>query len=117
MIVRRKGQKMKLVIGGLKNKSQNSDPSLISLIAKARHLKAKLQDGAVSSIKEFAEVNSMDHGDAKSLMPFAYLAPSIIEDILAGHQPAELTAVRMKELARHLPHLWSEQRQLLGFPI
>ena len=115
MIVRRRGQEMKLVVGGLENKQQNADPSLIGLIAKAHHLKTKLQDGSVCSIKEYAEVNSIDHGDAKNLIPLAYLAPSIIEDILAGYQPAELTAVRMKELARHLPDLWSEQRQLLGF--
>ena len=43
MIIRRRGQEMKLVIGGLENKQQNTDPSLIALIAKAHHLKTELQ--------------------------------------------------------------------------
>ena len=69
------------------------------------------------SIKEYAEEQRMDHGDVKNLIPLSYLAPSIIEDILAGHQPADLTALRMKQVARHLPHLWSEQRKHLGFTV
>jgi DNA invertase Pin-like site-specific DNA recombinase len=116
MNIRRRGQEMKLVIGGIKQKGNNIDSALTKLIAKAHQLKTELESGKVCSIKEFAVMHNLDHGDAKNLIPLAYLAPSIIEDILAGHQPAELTAVRMKEIVRHLPHLWSEQRRLLGFP-
>lgn len=115
LTIRRRGQEMKLIIGGTKHRDQDIDQSLISLIARAHHLKTELETGKVSSIKEFARTRGIDHGDARNLIPLAYLAPSIIEDILAGHQPAELTTVRMKELARHLPYLWSGQRQHLGF--
>ena len=115
MIIRRRGQEMKLVMGGLKNNEQNFDYSLIKLIAKAHHVRTQLESGAVASIKEYAHKQALDHGDAKNLIPLAYLAPSIIEDILAGHQPADLTALRMKQVARHLPNLWSEQRKHLGF--
>jgi len=106
---------MKLVIGGLKNNEQNIDQSLIKLITRAHHPRNELESGAEYSIKEYAEEQNMDHGDAKNLTPLSYLAPSIIEDILAGHQSADLTALRMKQVARHLPYLWSEQRKHLGF--
>ena len=115
IIIRRRGQEMKVVIGGLKNNEQNVDQSLIKLIARAHHLRTELESGEVRSIKEYAEEQRMDHGDAKNLIPLSYLAPSIIEDILAGHQPADLTALRLKQVARHLPYLWSKQRKHLGF--
>ena len=115
IVIRRRGQEMKLVIGGLKSSKQNVDPSLIKMIGKAHQLRTQLENGDVNSIKEYAEEQNMDHGDAKNLIPLAYLAPSIIEDILAGHQPVDLTSLRMKQVARHLPNLWLEQRKHLGF--
>jgi hypothetical protein len=115
IIIRRRGQEIKLVIGELKNNEQNIDHSLIKLIARAHHLRNKLESGEVQSIKKYAEEQNMDHGDAKNLIPLSYLAPSIIEDILAGHQSADLTALRLKQIARNLPNLWSEQRKHLGF--
>ena len=44
----------------------------------------------------------------------AFLAPDIVETILQGHQPVELTAFGLKR-SRHLPVCWQEQRELLGF--
>ncbi len=51
-----------------------------------------LETGKATSIKNFATKQGIDHGDAKKLLPVSYLAPSIVEDILAGSQPADLTA-------------------------
>jgi len=47
-------------------------------------------------------------------MPLAFLAPDIVEAILAGTQPADLTT---QTLIRRtdLPLNWAEQRALLGF--
>jgi len=42
------------------------------------------------------------------------LPPDIVEAILDGRQPFELTASRLKRI-RDLPISWAEQRQLLGF--
>ena len=47
-------------------------------------------------------------------LPLALLAPDIIEAILDGRQPTELTAVRLKRL-RQLPLDWLQQRRHLGF--
>jgi len=43
----------------------------------------------------------------------AFLAPDILEAMLDGHQPANLT---LKKLTRRLPLDWAEQRIQLGFP-
>jgi len=47
-------------------------------------------------------------------MPLAFLAPQIIEAILAGTQPVELTA---ETLTRHaeLPLIWADQKRSRGF--
>jgi hypothetical protein len=89
--------------------------TLIRLIAKAHLLKNEIETGAVRSIKEFAEKYSVDHGDAKNLIPLSYLAPGIIEAIYNGSQPSKLTTSRLKSVANRLPIRWNEQRQVLGF--
>ena len=106
---------MKLIVGGKQAEEKRIDMSLIKLIAKAHLLKHEIETGAVSSIKEFAEKYSVDHGDAKNLIPLSYLAPGIIEAIYNGSQPSKLTTSRLKSVANSLPIRWNEQRQVLGF--
>lgn len=48
------------------------------------------------------------------LMPLAFLAPDIVEAILAGTQPVELTAETLTKRT-DLPLDWAEQKALLGF--
>lgn len=115
--IRKRGQEKKLVIGGLAARSAKVDQSLIKLIAKAHLLKTNLQSGAAQSIKEWAKDYNVDHADAKNLVPLSYLAPSIIKDIMAGHQPADLTSRMLKSAAFNLPVIWSEQRKMLGFEV
>lgn len=113
--IRRRGQEMKLVIGGLEANMENRNETLIKLVAKAHRLRTELEAQKVSSIREFAEQHKIDHADAKNLIPLSYLAPSIIEDLMAGRQPVDLNARRLKSIAYHLPFDWSEQRQMLGY--
>ncbi|PHR61276.1 MAG: hypothetical protein COA43_04680 [Robiginitomaculum sp.] len=112
--IKRRGQEMKMVIGGKTPSSSAIDPALIKLVAKAHASKTGLENGIVTSIKKFALLHNMDHGDAKNLMPLVYLAPSIVTDIRNGHQPVDLTAMRLKRSA-NLPILWEDQRKYLGF--
>jgi len=43
----------------------------------------------------------------------AFLAPDIVEAILDGRQPRDLT---FQKLCRNIPLSWVEQRQQFGFP-
>jgi len=113
--IRRRGQEIKLVIGGLEANTENRNEGLIKLVASVCLLRTELEAQNVSSIRDFADQHNIDHADAKNLIPLSYLSPSIIEDLMAGHQPVELNARRLKSLAYHLPLDWSEQRQVLGF--
>lgn len=105
---------MRLVVGAEKQPEVRPDDALILLVARATLLRAQLEDGAVESIGEFAEAQAMHHADAKKLVPLGYLAPSIVEDILAGRQPVELTARALHRMT-DLPSCWQQQRMRLGF--
>jgi len=111
--IKRRGHEMKMVIGGASLQT-NIDNKLIKLVAQAHVLRAGLIDGSIGSIIEFADQMNIHHADAKRLIPLGYLAPRIIEDILNGQQPAELTVSRLRRV-NDLPLLWSEQRTFLGY--
>jgi site-specific DNA recombinase len=51
-----------------------------------------------------------------SLIRLSYLAPDIVRALLEGRQPIELTPTALLRLSKDLPHDWSEQRHVLGFP-
>jgi hypothetical protein len=48
----------------------------------------------------------------RRLVGLAFLSPELVEAILPGRQPVELTATRLSEL--DLPLDWTEQHRLLA---
>ena len=50
------------------------------------------------------------------VLRIAYLAPDIIEAIIARRQPPELTANKLVRV-KNLPIDWAGQREALGFPV
>ena len=113
--LRKCGQEMKLVLGGITSQPASKDQVLITLIAKAHLLRDELENQTITSIKEFADKYKIDHADAKNLLPLSYLSPNIAEAILNGHQPPNLNAKRLKSIGNNLPLNWQEQVQILGF--
>lgn len=93
--------------------TSNLDEALVLLVARAVLLRDQLEANEITSIGEFAEVQGIHHSDAKKLVPLGYLAPSIMDDILKGHQPVELTARELHRMT-DLPLCWAQQRQRLA---
>ena len=115
ILFRRRGVEAKIVIGDHDGKKRRSpDPKLVGLIAKAHGLLASITTGAALSIDDLARQHAMDSGDASRLLSLAFLAPSIVEAIVEGSQPIELTATSLLR-ASPLPHSWDEQRRALNF--
>lgn len=110
--IKRRGHELKMVVGNDQKKS-NVDPKLIRLVAQAYDLKSALAEGHVTSIDEYAAKQHLDHGDARRLVPLGYLAPDIVEMIIEGRQPVDLTVTRLRR-SNQLPMLWPEQRSFLG---
>ena len=70
-------------------------------------------EGEVGSVREIARQENFSEGDVSRFLPLAFLAPDIVEAIVAGKQPPEMTAGKLKRL-RFLAHDWQEQRESLG---
>ena len=90
------------------------DPKLISVVAQGCQWFVDIRESKVGSIAELALKCGIDRTDVGRMIPLAFLAPDIVEAILKGRQPVELTAARLKRV-RDLPVSWVEQRRLLGF--
>jgi len=85
---------------------------LVKAVARVHRWTEKIMDGGFQSRQSIAQFVQVDQRYAGRILQFAFLAPDIIEAILEGRQPAELT---VQKLLRGLPLSWAEQRKRLGF--
>ncbi len=111
---RRRGVEMKLVIADKRERPPAPDPHLIAAIAQGRQWFAQIRDGDVRSVRDLGDLHGVNQGDVSRILRLGLLAPDIVEAILSGRQPIELTAKRLKRI-RNLPVSWAEQRLNLGF--
>ena len=113
--IQRRGVERKTVLIGAGAMACEPDPSLCNLIAKAQGWMEALSGAAPMDLQQLAAEEGMATGEVSRLLPLAFLAPDIVEAILDGRQPTDLTARRLRRL-RPIPEDWADQRRLLGFP-
>jgi hypothetical protein len=110
---KRRGVETKLVLPGLaqRNHSSRCDPALIKAIARGRTWFEELATGRARSLQDLARRDGISRRYIRRLLFLAFLSPDLVEAILQGRQPVELTATRLSEL--DLPLDWTEQHKLL----
>lgn len=113
MQLRRRGVETKLVIGQGTADEGMPDPKLIQLVSQCHGWLGDLIEGEVTSIRDISYRAKMAECDVSRFFPLAFLAPDIVEAILSGRQPIELTAERLKRIGG-LPLVWEDQRRMLG---
>ncbi len=111
---KKRGVEAKLVIENGDRPKARPDPKLIGTIAKGCSWFEQITCGQAQTVRKIAQRDNVDEGDVSRMMVFAFLAPDIVEAIVGGRQPTELTAERLKRL-QNLSFVWSEQRRALGF--
>jgi hypothetical protein len=111
--LRRAGREMALLVGST-IAADRSDPSLVRLIAKAWALREALVSSTAPSLTAVAAERGFSQSYATRLVRLAWLAPDIVDAILGGCQPANLTASRLMQDTR-IPIDWQDQRRMLGF--
>jgi site-specific DNA recombinase len=112
--LKRRGVEARLIVGKGGDCEPRPDDSLITLTTKAHRWLDKLTSGNASSITELAARENEDRNEVSRYLPLAFLAPDIVERILRGTQPVDLTVEKLRRIGP-LPCQWDEQRILLGF--
>jgi hypothetical protein len=110
--LRRLGKEKRLIVAALLPKT-NPNAVLIKAIVRAHQWFEMLKNRTVQSITDIAKAEHLPRTYVSSVMPFALLAPDIIEAILEGTQPIDLNLDRL--INAPLPLDWAEQRSVLGF--
>jgi hypothetical protein len=113
--LKRCGRELRLVVAG-----ESSDdaprrppvPALIKVIARALSWYERMISGEVKSQKLIADEMKLEECYVSRVIQCAFLAPDIVEAILEGSQPADLT---LEKLLSGLPADWDGQRRRLGF--
>ncbi|MCP5001336.1 MAG: recombinase family protein [Hyphomicrobiales bacterium] len=112
--MKKRGVETKLVLNDIGSRSANPDPALIQAIAKSHLWRKELTSGKTASIQDLAKFHNEDAAEVSRFLPLAWLAPDIVQKILNGKQPVDLTLERIRRMPV-LPISWNEQRKILGF--
>jgi len=112
--LRRAGRGTRLVIGD--NVANKIDAGLSSLIRDAYTTRQMLLSAPDHPVAAFASRSGNKRDNVTTLIRLSYLSPEIVRAVLEGRHPVELTANRLIQVAKGLPHDWEMQRQYLGFP-
>ncbi len=70
--------------------------------------------GQAGSLVEIAKAEGVTESYVGRLVPLGFLAPDIVESVLAGTQPVHVTTEMLTKRV-DLPINWKEQESLLGF--
>ena len=84
-----------------------ADPTLVKALARAFRFQKLLDEGRYASISEMAAAERIERGYLGGLLRLTLLAPDIVEAILDGLRPEDVTIPRLLE---PFPLNWSEQR-------
>jgi hypothetical protein len=112
--VQRCGREMKLVVAPKHTDHATSQtiPSLLKAVARGHQWAEWIRSGEVSDLRSVARRVGLTKRYVTRVMGCAYLDPDIVEAILEGRQPADLS---FEKLTRPLPMEWNSQKLILGF--
>ena len=113
--LRRAGTEMRLLIDGAGGGSRTqSDQAFCRLLAQASRFRSILFREQGRSMSEAAAEAGVTHSYFTRVLSVSFLAPEIVQSILANRHPVTLTARRLSKNTK-LPLSWDKQRSLLGF--
>jgi hypothetical protein len=85
------------------------DQTLVRTIARAQGWWARLRTGEIHAAA-LAREEGVTRGYLGRVVQLAFLSPELIERILTGEQPAQMSALALT--AQRLPMSWNDQQQL-----
>jgi site-specific DNA recombinase len=110
--MRRRGVEVKIVLEG-DNAPSRVDLPLLKAVARARRWSDDLVSGRIESVDALATQEGCDKRSVRRMMRLGFLSPRIIEAIVEGRQPPDLTVMALIRRLE-LPMPWSAQEERLG---
>ena len=112
--LRRCGIETKLILSSSKGEQPHARTlnALQEALRKALQWQEAFTSGKIPSLAAIARQEKVTQRRIAHLLHLAYLAPDIMEAILAGDVPLTLT---LSSLKNGIPLDWQEQRKVLGF--
>lgn len=107
------GGGIRLIVPGESGGERTATPNavLIKAVARAHVWYERLLSGEATSLQAIAREHGVMPRYVRRILRCAFLAPDLVEAILQGRQPPELT---LAGLCHTLPFDWSEQRKEFG---
>ncbi|MDE2133255.1 MAG: recombinase family protein [Alphaproteobacteria bacterium] len=106
---------IKLIIGnGAERTMTEPDLTLCKMIARAHGWIERLSAGHVHSVRALAKAEGITESYVTRVLRLGFLAPSVVDTILDGRHPVEITADQLT-LREDIPTIWVDQRRQLGF--
>jgi site-specific DNA recombinase len=87
-------------------------PALLKAVARAHDWRERIVNGSAQNRRSIAQQTGLNQRYVRRAFECAFLAPDIVEAILDGRHPHDLT---VQKLWRNLPTNWNEQRKRLAF--
>ena len=116
MIFRSRGGKTVIVLPdgsrGISRREATIDNTMIKVIARGFRWQRLLNEGMYATIEDLAAAEKINPSYISRVMRLSYLSPKIVEAILEGNGPAELS---MKHLMKPFPMDWKKQNIHFGF--
>ncbi len=114
--LKRCGREMRLILPGAPEQGApaRQDVALIKAIARGYGWYERLISGKTVSVKALAAEVGFNKSYVNRVIRCALLAPDIVERILEGRQPPELT---LNRLLSDIPMDWAEQRRVFGISV
>jgi hypothetical protein len=83
-----------------------ADPALLKALARAFRWKRMLEDGRYASVSDIARAEKLDRTYVGDVLRLTLLAPVIVEAIVEGRQPEEMT---LPVLMKPFPVVWERE--------
>jgi site-specific DNA recombinase len=114
MTLKRCGGEMRLIIPGwaVSDQQRQPVPSLIKAVSRASDWVRRMEAGECKHQRDLAKATRLEPRYINALLRVAFLAPEIVEAIIDGRQPPDLT---LGSLTGVLPMSWQQQAKLISF--
>jgi DNA-binding winged helix-turn-helix (wHTH) protein len=112
--MKRRGVETRIIIAAGNDLPRKVDTALLKAVARSRAWFEELASGQVRSLADIARRENITRRYVERLAQLAFTAPTIVEAICQGKQPAELSTETLLNRIE-LPLLWSEQPSVLAF--